>query len=76
MSSIGDKISNAASAVKDSFGENSAAAQKEKDKEVAKGNTGAGIGDRASAAVSALGHKADEEKHSASKEANKEAAKH
>ncbi|BGP43750.1 Ras-related protein rsr1 [Rhodotorula kratochvilovae] len=74
--SITNTISDAASFVGNKASELTAGASKEGNKEVAKGNTGAGLGDRASAGIDALGDKFDETKAGSKAEANKQSATH
>ncbi|GAA5941177.1 uncharacterized protein JCM15063_006392 [Sporobolomyces koalae] len=74
--SISNTISDAANYVKETVQEYSAASSKEKNKEIAKGNTNASLTDRASAGLSALGDKAQESGHGAKADAHKEAVKH
>ncbi|KAM0751482.1 Grg1 protein [Meredithblackwellia eburnea MCA 4105] len=76
MSSVGDKISNAANYVSESAKEFTSSASKEANKETAKGNTGASLSERASAGFSAAGDKIDESAHGTKADAHKEAAKH
>ncbi|KPV73172.1 uncharacterized protein RHOBADRAFT_46277 [Rhodotorula graminis WP1] len=71
-----DTVKDAANYVSETVQEYTAGASKESNKEVAKGNTGAGLGDRASAAFSAAGDKIDESQHSAKASGYKESAKH
>ncbi|GAA5995823.1 hypothetical protein JCM5350_002022 [Sporobolomyces pararoseus] len=73
--SITNTISDAVNYVKESVAGNSATAQKEANKEVAKGNTDASLTDRASAGLSAIGNKADEQKHEAKASGFKESMK-
>ncbi|GAA6051559.1 hypothetical protein JCM3770_003470 [Rhodotorula araucariae] len=74
--SITNTISDAASYVGNKASELTSGASKEGNKEVAKGNTGAGLGDRASAGVNALGDKLDESKSGAKAEGYKQSATH
>ncbi|KAM0789875.1 hypothetical protein ACM66B_006721 [Microbotryomycetes sp. NB124-2] len=71
-----DKAKDAVNYVTESVQEAASGASKEKNKEVAKGNTDASLSERASAGLSAASDKLDESKHSAKAEAHKESAKH
>ncbi|KAK4054065.1 hypothetical protein OIO90_003710 [Microbotryomycetes sp. JL221] len=73
---IVDKAKDAVNYVSESVQEAVSGASKEKNKEVAKGNTDASISERASAGLSAVSDKMDETKHSAKADAHKESAKH
>jgi len=72
---IANSVTNAAQYVSESIQGKSAEAQKEADKEKAKGNVPGqnSVGDRVSGALGAAQNKMEESKHDASAEANKRA---
>ncbi|GAA6062282.1 hypothetical protein JCM10212_000942 [Sporobolomyces blumeae] len=73
--SIANTISDAANYVTETVKEYTAGASKEKNKEIAKGNTDASLSDRVSAGFSAASDKVDETSHGAKADAHKEASR-